>query len=260
VGKKTKPLKPIKKMTRLQEFRFRFGSAYEGTRWARKGMIRYLYYTTIIIIVLLTVIESFSFTVAGVDLSGLDTNLKSVYLVIVLVAIPLAAVRSLYGFYPSGSTAKLVFGLVMCLVGATYTYLALKGGTIVRSGNFGVAQAGVSLDFTFILYGFLIGWVLFTITICIEYISYRKEYVKNDYHPVASAEVQALIKQEKILQKEERRAKKAAREGISVAEVEDEEAPDAEREVEEEIRQEIGENALKAHKKGPVSGQSPPPA
>ena len=104
-------------MTRLQEFRFRFGSTYEGTAWARKGMIRYLYYTTIILIVLLTIIESASFSIGGIDLSALDVKLRQAYIAIILLAIPLAAVRAMYGFYPAGSTSKLTFGLLVVLVG-----------------------------------------------------------------------------------------------------------------------------------------------
>ncbi|MBI0583442.1 MAG: hypothetical protein ISF22_04360 [Methanomassiliicoccus sp.] len=254
VGKPAKPLKPITRMNRRQEFRFRFGSTYEGTIWARKGMVRYLYYTTIIIIVLLTVIESSSFSIAGIDLSGLDVNLRQTYVTIVLLAIPLAAARAAYGFYPAGSTSKLTFGILMCLVGASYTYLALQGGQLVRGGDLGSVRAGLSVDFSFIVYGFLIGWALFTATILVEYLSYRKEWVANDYRPVASAEVEALNRQRKILEKEEQRARKAEGEGISYSEVLDAEAADSEGEVEEEIRQEIGETALQASKTASKKG------
>ncbi len=254
VGKKTKPLKPIVKMTRLQEFRFRFGSTYEGTAWARKGMIRYLYYTTIILIVLLTIIESTSFSVAGIDLSALDVKLRQTYIFIILLAIPLAAVRAMYGFYPAGSTSKLTFGLLVVLVGASYTYLGLQGGQLVREGDLGAVQAGLSIDFSFIVNAFLIGWALYALTVLVEYLLYRKEWIANDYRPVASKEVQALLKEQKLMEKEERRVKKAEKEGISVTEVEAEEAPDAEGEVEEEIKGEIGEKAVQASKSASKKG------
>ncbi|MBI0582041.1 MAG: hypothetical protein JET69_03395, partial [Methanomassiliicoccales archaeon] len=197
---------------------------------------------------LLTIIESTNFSISGIDLSGLNTNLRQSYITIVLLAIPLAAARAIYGFYPAGSTSKLTFGLVMCLVGASYTYWALQGGQLVRGGDLGVVKGGLSVDFSFIVYGFLIGWGLYVITILVEYRAYRKDWVNNDYRPVASADVQALLKQQKILEKEEQRAKKAAREGISYADVVAAEAPDSEGEVEEEIKQEIGETALLASK------------
>jgi hypothetical protein len=249
VGKKIKPLKPIKKMTRLQEFRFRFGSTYEGTRWGRKGMVRYLYYTTILIIILLTVIESSNYSISGIDLSRLDVNLRQTYVSIVVLAIFLASARAAYGFYPAGSTSKLAFGFLMCLVGASYTYWALQGGRLVRTGDLGAVQAGLAVDFSFIVNAFLVGWGLYAATILVEYLSYRKAWVSNDYRPVASAEVESMIKQQKIMAKEERRAKKAEKEGISYAEVEEAETPDLEGEVEEEIKQEIGETALQASKK-----------
>lgn len=254
VGKETKPLKPIVKMTRPQEFRFRFGSTYEGTRWGRKGMVRYLYYTTILIVVLLTVIESTSFTIAGIDLSRLDTNLRQTFVAIVLLAIPLASARAAYGFYPAGSTSKLTFGLVMCLVGGSYTYWALQGGQLTRGGNFGAITAGLSVDISFIVTGFLIGWGLYAATILVEYLSYRKDWISNDYRPVASAEAEARYRQQKIIEKEEQRARKAAKEGVSYAEVVEAEAVDAEGDVEEEIKQEIGEAALQASKQASKKG------
>ncbi len=248
VGKKTKPLKPIKKMTRSQEFRFRFGSTYEGTAWARKGMVRYLYYTTIILIVILTIIESTSFSIGGIDLSGLDTDLRQTYIAIVLLAIPLAAVRAMYGFYPAGSTSKVAFGMLVVLVGASYTYLGLQGGQLVRGGDLGAVKAGLSIDFSFIVNAFLIGWTLYAVTVLVEYLLYRKDWIANDYRPVASKEVENLRKEQKIMEKEKKRALKAEKEGISVAELDAEESPDSEAEVEEEIKKEIGESAVQASK------------
>jgi MFS family permease len=248
VGKKIKPLTPITKMTRLQEFRYRFGSSSEMTAWARKGMIRYLYYTTIILIVVLTIIESTSFSIGGISLSRLDANLRQMYITIVLLAIPLAAVRAMYGFYPAGSTSKLAFGMLVVLVGASYTYLGLQGGQLVREGDFGTVSAGLSIDFSFVVNAFLIGWALYASTILVEYLVYRKEWIANDYRPVASKEVQAQIKEQKLIEKEERRVKRAEKEGISLSELDDREAVDSEAEVEAEIKQEIGEEALQVSK------------
>ena len=82
-------------------------------------------------------------------------------------------------------------------------------------------SAGLSIDFTFIVNAFLIGWALYALTVFVEYLLYRKEWIANDYRPVASKEVEALRKEQKLIEKEERRAKKAEKEGISVAELED---------------------------------------
>jgi hypothetical protein len=249
VGKKVRPFKPIKKMSWLQEFRFRFGSTFEGTRWARKGMVRYLYYTTIILIVILTVIESTSFVVAGLDLHKLDTNLRQTYIAIILLAIPLATARAAYGFYPSGSVSKLTFGLVMCLVGAAYTYFGLQGGHLIRGGELENVQAGLIVDFSFIVYAFLIGWGILSLKMLVEFRSYRKEWIANDYRPVTSAEMQAEIKQRKLLEREEQRVRRAQAEGISYEEVVSSEAPDAEGEVAEEIKGEIGRKAMESSMK-----------
>lgn len=244
VGKQTKPLKHIEKMTRLQEFRFRFGSVYQGSRWARKGMVRYLYYTTIILIILITIIGSLALALAGFDLSPLEPRLRQTYLVVIIVAIPLATVRAFYGFYPAGSTSKLTCGLLVALVGATYTYFALQGGTLAKGAGIGSVSAGISVDLTTILIGFLIGWGLYSLTVIAQYLSYRKAWIASGYQPVAAEDVAAKKREEKMLEREEMRMKKATDRGISVAELESEEAPDQEAEVEEEIKREMGEDAL----------------
>jgi hypothetical protein len=246
VGKKVKPLKPITTMTWLQEFRFRFGSTDEGTRWARKGMVRYLYYTTIAFIVILTIIDSTSFTIAGIDLSSLNTNLRQTYIAVVLLAIPLAFARALYGFYPAGSVSKLTFGFIMCLIGASYTYFGLQGGQLVRGDDIGAVKVGLAIDFSFIVIAFLIGWAILAVVMLVECLTYRKQWIANDYRPVVSAEVQALLKQQKQLEREERRARRVEIEGLTYAEVVADEAPDLEDEIGQEINKEIGETAMQS--------------
>jgi hypothetical protein len=140
------------------------------------------------------------------------------------------------------------------LVGASYTYLAFQGGQLVRSGDLGAVTVGLAIDFSFIVNAFLIGWALYALTVFVEYVLYRKEWIANDYRPVASKEVENLRKEQKLMEKEERRMRKAEKEGISVAELEEEEAPDAEGEVEEEIRNEIGEKAVQASKSATKKG------
>jgi hypothetical protein len=109
-------------------------------------------------------------------------------------------------------------------------------------------SAGLSIDFSFVVNAFLIGWALYASTILVEYLVYRKEWIANDYRPVASKEVQAQIKEQKLIEKEERRVKRAEKEGISLSELDDREAVDSEAEVEAEIKQEIGEEALQVSK------------
>jgi hypothetical protein len=246
VGKKVKPLKPIKKMTWVQEFRLRFGSTDEGTRWARKGMVRYLYYTTIVFIVILTIIDSTNYSIGGIDLSGLNTNLRQVYITVVILAIPLAFARAVYGFYPAGSVSKLTFGFIMCLIGALYTYLGLQGGQLVRGGELGTVTAGLAIDFSFIVWAFIIGWGILAMAMLVECLTYRKQWIANDYHPVVSAEVQALLKQQKQVEKEERRARRVEMEGLTYDEVVADEAPDLEEEIGQEIKKEIGESAMQS--------------
>jgi hypothetical protein len=176
----------------------------------------------------------------------LNTNLRQTYIAVVLLAIPLAFARALYGFYPAGSVSKLTFGFIMCLIGASYTYFGLQGGQLVRGDDIGAVKVGLAIDFSFIVIAFLIGWAILAVVMLVECLTYRKQWIANDYRPVVSAEVQALLKQQKQLEREERRARRVEIEGLTYAEVVADEAPDLEDEIGQEINKEIGETAMQS--------------
>jgi hypothetical protein len=290
VGKKVKPYKTIKKMTRLQEFRIRFASKRQGVVWARKGIVRYVFYTSIFIIFLLTVINSLIYAAINVDLQAISDGLNDVFFTLILIAIPLATFRAFYGFYPAGSTPKVLFGFLVAVAGATYTYNAFKGGEITVMGTWGTAGAGFSLDFFFVVMLFFIGWILWCVMVVVEHLSYRKDWVANDYRPVETAEVEERMKFQRLVSKEDlratkldarakkRAAKRAKRKGttieeeeqrevaakeadVKIADVDEEEAAEEEREeeaseerdeVEEELEVELGANQLEQHKEAAV--------
>jgi hypothetical protein len=205
VGKKVKPYKPIKKMSRVQEFRIRFASKHDGAVWARKGVVRYVFYTSIFIIILITMIDSAVFVTIGLQLGYLSQALNSVFISLILIAIPLAACRALYGFYPGGSTSKLLSGYLMGVAGAAYTYSAFRGGSIMMVSQGEYVAAGFAINFRFIVVLFLIGWILWGVLVTMEYLGYRKQWVANDYRPVETAEAEERAALEKLINKEERR-------------------------------------------------------
>lgn len=270
-GKSVRPYKPIKRMSRLHEFRVRFASKRNGMIWMRKGMVRYVYYTSIFILFLITLINSAVFATIGLDLTPLGDRLNGIFLSLILIAIPLAAARAFYGFYYAGSTSKLVFGFVMAFAGAAYTYTGLRGGRIGAVGEWGTVTAGFSVEFVFLVVLFFIGWGIWCLVVLVEYLSYRKAWIANDYQPVESAEVEERLAIERLISKEEKRvtrldararrraARRAMRKGTSVQEEEvrevaaaeadvrisevDEEAEEeeaGESETEEEVRKEVG--------------------
>jgi len=293
VGKKVKPIKPIKKMSRLQEFRIRFGSKHNGIVWMRKGVVRYMYYTSIFIIVLITIVNSLIYAAVNVDLQALSNGLNDIFYTLLIAAIPLAAFRAFYGFYHAGSTSKLVFGFLVAVAGANYTYNAFKGGNIAVGGEWGNVAAGISIDFFFIIALFFIGWIIYCIMVLVEHVAYRKEWKANDYHPVEEAEVQERMKFERLISKEElrmtkldarakkRAAKRAKRKGttieeeeerevaakeadVKIADVDEEEAAEedkaevavaAEDEVEKELEVEMGAKELEKDKAAVVEEQ-----
>jgi hypothetical protein len=290
VGKKVKPIKPIKKMSRRQEFRIRFGSKHQGIVWMRKGVVRYMYYTSIFIIVLLTIVNSLIYAAVDVDLQALSNGLNDVFYALLLAAIPLAAFRAFYGFYFAGSTSKLLFGFLVAVAGANYTYNAFMGGEIVKAGEWGNVAAGISIDFFFIIALFFIGWIFYCIMVLVEYTSYRKDWIANDYRPVEGTEAEEAMKFRRLVSKEDlrmtkldarakkRAAKRAKRKGTTVAEEEEREvaakeadvkiadvdeeeavAEDKEKtvpaekdEVEEELEVELGTKELEEHKEAAV--------
>ena len=257
VGKKVKPYKPIKKMNRLQEFRIRFASKHNGAVWARKGIVRYVYYTSIAIIIVITIVNSLIYTGIGVDLSNLSNGLNSIFVQLIVIAIPLAMCRALYGFYPGGSTSKLFSGFLMGVAGAIYTYTAFKGGKIMVTGEWGTVKAGIQIDFGFVVNAFLIGWCIWCLFVIVEYLSYRKAWVANDYRPVESAEGDERIQLEKIISKEEKRltkldkrakkraARRAKKKGTTIAEEEEREvaAKEAGVKIEDEVAEEEADEA-----------------
>jgi len=293
VGKKVKPIKQIKKMSRLQEFRIRFGIKHNGIVWMRKGVVRYMYYTSIFIIVLITIIDSLIYAAVNVDLQALSNGLNGVFYTLLIAAIPLAAFRAFYGFYHAGSTSKLVFGILVAVAGANYTYNAFKGGNIAVGGEWGNVAAGISIDFFFIIALFFIGWIIYCMMVLVEHVSYRKEWKANDYHSVEEAEVQERMKFERLISKEEMRmtkldsrakrraAKRAKRKGttieeeeerevaakeadVKIADVDEDEAADedkaevavaAEDEVEKELEVEMGAKELEKDKAAVVEEQ-----
>jgi hypothetical protein len=205
-GKEVKPLKPIKEMTRLQEFRPRFGSRHNGVVWIGKGMVRYVFYTSIFIILLITMIDSAVFAAFGYNLDPLADGLTNAFVSLLLIAIPLAAFRGLYGFYPAGSTSRLAAGYLMGATGATYTYTAFSGGKIMMAGTSSTISAGLSIEFTFVVILFGIGWIIWGIFVTMEYRAYRKAWIGNDYaYPV---DVDEQLKLQKLLGKEEKREEK----------------------------------------------------
>jgi hypothetical protein len=229
-GKAATPYRPIPKMTRIQEFRVRFASKRDGVVWAGKGMVRYVFYTSIAIIFIITAIDSAVFFGTGMELKGFSSTLSHMFTGLILIAIPLAASRAFYGFYPQGSTSKLTAGYLMCGVGALYTYSSFRGGTMTMVSEGDIMSAGVAIDFTFIVVLFTIGWIIWAITVTAEYFTFREAWVANGYRPVVQKEEAQRIAFEKIVAKEgtrnvqlsqrelDRAARRAKRRGTTMKE------------------------------------------
>lgn len=166
------------------EFRLRFGSLHQGTKMARIAMVRYFFLTSIILLFILMVVDSILFDPDIGDLEYLSSSLTTAYRSILINALPLVAARYAYGFYPRGSTSKLFSGLVVAALGMNYTYHVLLGGKVSAGADPPGSIVHFTLDITGILMLFLIGWSIFAASVIVEYVSYRKLWIKNDRRPV----------------------------------------------------------------------------
>jgi hypothetical protein len=249
-----------------------------------------MYYTSIFIIVLITIIDSLIYAAVNVDLQALSNGLNDIFYTLLVAAIPLAAFRAFYGFYFAGSTSKMVFGFLVAVAGANYTYNAFKGGSLVMMGEWGTVAAGISIDFFFIIALFFIGWIIYCIMVLVEHTSYRKDWIANDYRPVEGTEAEEAMKFRRLVSKEDlrmtkldtrakrRAAKRAKRKGTTIEEEEEREvaakeadvkisdvdeeeaiaedkekgAPEQKDEVEEELEVELGAKELEEDKEAAV--------
>jgi hypothetical protein len=230
LGNEVRPYGEIERMTRLQEFRIRFANKHDGVVWAGKGMVRYVFYTSFVIIFLISLIDSAVYIGTGSQLQAFSTTLSRMFAGLVLIAVPLAASRAFYGLYPQGSTSKLAAGYVMCAIGALYTYSSFRGGSMTMVSEGQTLVAGVAIDFTFIVILFTIGWAIWATTVTTEYFAHREAWVANGYRPVQynedaqSAAFEKIIAREgtrsvHLTEREVRRAeRRARRRGTTVAE------------------------------------------
>lgn len=180
----------------LHDFRFRYGRLTKGIAMARSALLRYIILPVAVLIVLKAVISSLSATLAS-DLSG---TLSTTMTLLFFVGIPIAILSFFKGFYPKGSYSRMSFSIgIVAMIDLWMWYATLQG-------RFQASFDNVKVDINYQPYVLLviIGVSLWAIYYVVELISYRKDWIAQNYEPVD--EQKAAERQ--LRDKELRRAKK----------------------------------------------------
>ena len=160
----------------LQDFRFRYGRLTKGISMARGALLKYVIFPIAVIIVLKAVFSSLDTTMTG-SISGL---LGSTMTLLFFVGIPIAALSFFKGFYPKGSVSRMSFSIgIVAMLDLWIWYATLQG-------RFQADMGSVHLDINYQPYVLLLmlGVSLWGIYYVVELVSYRKDWIAQNFEPV----------------------------------------------------------------------------
>jgi hypothetical protein len=160
----------------LQDFRFRYGRLTKGISMARGALLKYVLLPIAMLIVLKAVISEFDTTVTD-NLSGL---LGTTMTLLLFVGIPIAVLSFFKGFYPKGSFSRMSFSIgIVALLDLWIWFATLQGRFQADMGN-------VHVDINYQPYVILIilGVSLWAIYYVVELVSYRKDWIAQNFEPV----------------------------------------------------------------------------
>jgi hypothetical protein len=145
------------------------------------------------VIVLKAVISSFDTTVTD-SLSGL---LGTTMALLFFVGIPIAVLSFFKGFYPKGSFSRMSFSIaIVALLDLWIWFATLQGRFQADMGN-------VRIDINYQPYVLLIilGVSLWAIYYVVELVSYRKDWIAQDFEPVDERMASERRSRNKVLKK-----------------------------------------------------------
>ena len=195
------PYVPRKKLERedpkehraLQDFRYRYGRLTKGILMARGALLKYVILPIAMVIVLKAVISSFDTTVTD-SLSGL---LGTTMALLFFVGIPIAVLSFFKGFYPKGSFSRMSFSIaIVALLDLWIWFATLQGRFQADMGN-------VRIDINYQPYVLLLilGVSLWAIYYVVELVSYRKDWIAQDFEPVDERMASERRSRNKVLKK-----------------------------------------------------------
>jgi hypothetical protein len=158
------------------DFRIRYGRMTKGIRMSRGALLRFVVLPIVILIVTRALISSVGNTITD----QLSDTLGATVTVLFLVGIPIVVMSFFKGFYPKGSWSRMTFSVVIVALLDLWVWYA------TLQGRFQADLGMVRVDLNYQPYVLLLifGMSLWAVYYVVELISYRKDWIAQDFQPV----------------------------------------------------------------------------
>jgi hypothetical protein len=177
-----------------QDFRFRYGRLTKGIRTARGAMLRYVILPVASIIIIKAVIATM-----GTELTdSLSETLGTTIGLLLLVGIPIVVLSFFKGFYPKGSVSRMTFSIVIVALLDLWIWVATLQGRFQAV----LGEVRVDLDYQPYVLFLIFGVSLWAFYYVAEMVSYRKDWIAQNFEPVDEAKAA----ERRLREKEFRRA------------------------------------------------------
>jgi hypothetical protein len=179
-----------------QDFRFRYGRLTKGIKMAKGALLRYVIIPIAVVIVVKALISSMGNTITDQFSETLGTTMT----LMVLVGIPIAVMSFFKGFYPKGSVSRMSFSMIVVALLDLWIWYATLQGRFVADLDM------IQMDVNYQPYVLLLifGVSLWVIYYVVELISYRKDWIAQDFQPVNESVAAERKLREKAMRKEKR--------------------------------------------------------
>jgi len=182
------------------DFRLRYGRWRPGFLESKRTLLRFVVWPTIVFLVMASVVSKINESVP-VDIQN---TLESTAALLMLIGVPLVVLAFFKGFYPKGSLSRFVPWVLMVAFICLWIWTATLGG--VASVEV-MDMATLRMDFSKIIYLFILAAALWAVYALVEMISYRPDWRRNNFYPVEESKV----KERRDLEKAKRRMEKERR-------------------------------------------------
>jgi len=184
IGRKVEPVQEEESHGLMLDFRPRYGRYLVGAKGAKSALKKYLIWPSISIIVLIAVIQVLMDQFSLSQLSVIADDLRSITGVLLIFIIPVMVLTFLRGFYPKGSISRLSFAWGLCAALAFWLWSITLAGKFALDLEVQGATVGVQLDLSGIILILMALQLLWGLYYTAEFVSYRKDWIKNSYQPV----------------------------------------------------------------------------
>jgi hypothetical protein len=191
------PVEEVEKHRIWHDFRIKYGRWSSGFKDMRRSAGGYIAWPLFMLM-----IAGAAVTKIGDDVPVEFTNeLDSLMGIVLVVGVLITVLMFFKGFYPKGSISRPAFWSVAVICICLWIWYFSFGGDVAIEI---MDVASVDLNYTPIVMLFIVAAALWAVYAIVEMLSYRKEWVANNYQPVDEDKA----KKKKKAEKEEAKAKK----------------------------------------------------